>query len=193
MSTSNRQTSKLKAALEALQRLGVNARGPFVTPKQNRIYVADYCVLTQAEVVAAFHGNGRLKPEGITQFLAHLRRTQHQTSSPVDHRRRSQRVVLRLGVLVRFDLDEGQRQTHALAVTVNAHGGLMESPFRMTTGQRAALINPQNGKEVGCTVVSVQASSEGYFEIAFEFTQPSPSFWEIAFPPSDWRISEESA
>jgi hypothetical protein len=67
-------------------------------------------------------------------------------------------------------------------VTVNAHGGLMESPFRMIAGQRITLVNPQSGKEVGCTVVSVHRSPDGYFATGFEFEQHSPQFWAVAFP-----------
>jgi|SRR6516225_2239918 hypothetical protein len=77
--------------------------------------------------------------------------------------RRSERVMLRLNLLVRLEVGEGSGpQTHAFAVTVNAHGGLLESPFRMTVGQKIILINPQTGKEVACRVVDVHSSLEGY-------------------------------
>src|SRR3974377_1132207 len=85
-------------------------------------------------------------------------------------KRRSERVMLRLDLLVRLEMGEGRApQTHAFTVTVNPPGGLLESPFRMPVGQRITLINPQTGKEVGCTVVEVHASSEGYFTMGFEF------------------------
>jgi hypothetical protein len=97
--------------------------------------------------------------------------------------RRSRRVMLRLDVLVRFEMPEGRRQqTHAFTVSVNAHGGLLESPFRMTEGQKITLVNPQTAKEVDCRVVGVQRSSEGYFTAAFDFEHPSPGFWAICLP-----------
>jgi len=68
--------------------------------------------------------------------------------------RRSERVMLRLDLLVRLKVGEGSRpQTHAFTVTVNAHGGLWESPFRTAVGQSITLINPHTGKEVACRVV----------------------------------------
>lgn len=112
-------------------------------------------------------------------------------SHPQTHSRRSQRVMLRLDVLVRFEMDQGQYQTHALAITANAHGGLLESPFKMAVGQGIVFINPRNGMEVGGTVVTVERSSDAYFRTGFEFAQPSPRFWEVAFPPSDWGMAKE--
>lgn len=110
-------------------------------------------------------------------------------SEPTDSQkhRRSQRVMLRLNVLIRLETLEGSSpQTHAFTVAVNAHGGLLESPFKMTVGQKITLINPQTAKEVPGKVVAVHASSEGYFKTAFEFEQHNPQFWAIAFPPVDW-------
>ena len=98
--------------------------------------------------------------------------------------------MLRLNLLVRLEVGEGSGpQTHAFAVTVNAHGGLLESPFRMTVGQKIILINPQTGKEVACRVVDVHSSLEGYFTTAFEFEQRKPQFWAIALPPKDWELT----
>lgn len=185
--------SKLQAALSALRALHVAVRGPFVTPQDRCVYVVDTgIVLADSELVALYE-NDKFAPAGIGQTLTELKSLQAAESYPQNHRR-SQRVLLRLDVLVRFAMRDGTRQqTHAFTVSVNTHGGLLESPFRMTLGQSIVLINAQNGKEVGCTVISVQASSEGYFRIAFEFTQPSPRFWEIAFPPPDWGMSKETA
>jgi hypothetical protein len=186
--------SKLQAAFEALRSLDIAVRGPFVTPAQQHIYLADGCILTEAEVLV-LHERGKSAPESIQPFLAGLKSLQCEQRDlyPQNHRR-SQRVMLRLNVLIRFEVREGNRQqTHAFTITVNAHGGLLESPFRMVAGQGITLINPQTGKEVACAVIGAHASSQGYFTIAFEFAQPNPRFWEIAFPPADWIASKEPA
>jgi hypothetical protein len=186
--------SKLQAALETLRSLDIAARGPFVTPTGQYIYLVDGCVLTKRELLA-LHERAKSTPQSIQLFLDGLKSRQRAPRDvyPPNHRR-SQRVMLRLNVLIRFEVREGNRQqTHAFTITVNAHGGLLESPFRMALGQGITLINPQTGKEVGCTVIGVHASSQGYFTVAFEFAQPSPRFWEIAFPPSDWSVSKEPA
>ena len=81
--------------------------------------------------------------------------------------RRSERVMLRLDLLVRLEVGEGSGpQTHAFTVKVNAHGGLL----------------------VACRVVEVHASYEGYFTTAFEFEQRSPQFWAVDLPPEDWDL-----
>jgi hypothetical protein len=193
---------KIEDALQTLRTLNIAFRGPFITPKKHCIYVVDGCILTESEIVV-LHASGKLTSENIRKFLSELRIFQTQESSnelpsasqaDPQKRRRSQRVMLRLDVLVRFEIREGSPlQTHAFTVAVNAHGGLMESPFRMIAGQRITLINPQSGKEVGCRVVKVHRSSEGYFATAFEFEQHSPQFWAIAFPPLDWGMTKEPA
>ena len=180
--------SNLKAALSALSALNVAVRGPFITPKEQHTYVVDACIILMDSEIVALYTSGKFTPAGIGQCLAELKSLQSAGSHPQNHSRRSQRFTLRLNVLVRFEMGDGSRQqTHAFTVTVNTHGGLMESPFRMTVGQKIALINPRNGQEVGATVVSVQASSEGYLRTAFEFAQPSSLLWEIetAFPPPE--------
>jgi hypothetical protein len=180
--------SKLKAALQTLQTLNIPFRGPFITPKQHRIYIVDGCILTEAEIVV-LHECGKFSPENIGRLLSDLKSLQMTES----HRsRRSQRVMLQLDVLVRLEMPEGERlQTHAFTVIVNAHGGLLESPFRMTVGQKITLVNPQSGEEVNCAVMGVHKSSEGYFTTAFEFEQDNPSFWAAAFPPLDWGRTQE--
>jgi hypothetical protein len=178
--------SNIRAALQTLEALRVPFRGPFVTPKEKHIYVVDGCILTASEI-AVLHERGILSPDSIGGFLSDLRSLQQP---PGADRRRSQRVMLRLHLLVRQEMAEGSRpQTHAFTVQVNAHGGLLECPFRMTVGQKITLVNPQTGKEVRCSVVSVQQSSEGYFTMAFEFEQATPQFWAITFPPLDWSAA----
>jgi hypothetical protein len=68
-------SSELKTALETLGALNIPLRGPFVTPKQNRIYVVDGCILTETEV-ASFPELGNFAPGRIRGFLRNLRSTQ---------------------------------------------------------------------------------------------------------------------
>ncbi|MGB7282375.1 MAG: hypothetical protein WBE13_08955 [Candidatus Acidiferrum sp.] len=192
----------VEVALHALHALDIAFRGPFITPRNHRIYVVGGCILKESEIVT-LHDSGSFASKSVDKSLSELKSL--QTQRPRDEpqsageqarsmQRRSQRVMLRLDVLVRWNVQEGSPvQTHAFTVTVNAHGGLMKSPFRMTAGQRIALINPQTGKEVDSTVVSVCSSSQGYFTTAFEFDQRSAQFWAIAFPPLDWEMKKEPA
>jgi hypothetical protein len=109
-------------------------------------------------------------------------------------RRRSQRVLLQVAVLVRTELPDGKRvQTQAFTESVNAHGGLLESPVKITTSQKITLVNPQTQNEVGCRVVRTERSPEASYAIAFEFDRPNPKFWHINFPPEDWGVMGDAA
>ena len=109
-------------------------------------------------------------------------------------RRRSQRVMLQVPVLVRAEMSEGKwLQAQGFTLVVNAHGGLLESPLKLACNQKLTLINPHSGKLAGCRVARVERPSEGNYTIAFEFDERSPQFWPISFPPEDWGVTEELA
>jgi hypothetical protein len=108
----------------------------------------------------------------------------------LQNRRQSQRVLLQISVLVGARMPEGDRvQAQAFTQVVNAHGGLLDSLFPMTVGQKITLVNPRSGKEVGCRVLPVDGPSEGSFATAFEFDERSPQFWPISSPPEDWAVT----
>jgi hypothetical protein len=103
------------------------------------------------------------------------------------NRRRSQRVVLQVPILVKTDMPDGKRgQVQGLTLVVNAHGGLLELPLTVVTNQKITLVNPQTGKEVGCRVARAERTSSELVAVAFEFDEPTAKFWPISFPPEDW-------
>ena len=105
--------------------------------------------------------------------------------------RRSERVSVQLTVLVRTELADGKRiQIQAFTQEINAHGGLLESPVRLSRNQKITLVSLQAGKEISCRVVRAEGIGGASFGIAFEFDQPDPHFWPIAVPPGDWVHSE---
>ncbi|MGB9471195.1 MAG: hypothetical protein WBQ59_17740, partial [Candidatus Acidiferrum sp.] len=70
-----------------------------------------------------------------------------------ENRRRSERVVLRMSVLlVAEDEERKQIQEKAETQIVNAHGGLLRMRQHLHVGQSCHLTNPQNGSEVTCRV-----------------------------------------
>lgn len=96
-------------------------------------------------------------------------------------RRRSERVMLELNLLVRLETSRGRPlQTHAFTVVVNANGGQLRSPFRMAADQKITLVNPGTGKTVDCRVVGVVDTAEGDYLVSFAFGQPDPSFWPMS-------------
>ena len=109
------------------------------------------------------------------------------------NRRRSQRVMLQIAVLIRATTDGKCLQAKAFTLVVNAHGGLLESPLKLAAGQRIHLINPQSGLTVDGEVVRTEKPSDSSYTIAFEFDKHSPQFWPISFPPQDWGVTVEAA
>jgi hypothetical protein len=104
--------------------------------------------------------------------------------SDASNRRRSQRVLLQVAVVIRAETPEGKRvQAQGFTSAVNAHGGLLESPLKMVVDQRIIVVNPHSGKEVGGRTVWVERASSELFLVAFEFDRPSPQFWPITFSP----------
>jgi hypothetical protein len=111
-------------------------------------------------------------------------------SSPAN-RRRSERVVLRMAVLVVAE-DEERKQIQEKAETqvVNAHGGLLRMRQHLHVGQSFLLNNPQTGSDMSCRAVRVEEEGLDFYNVAFEFDRPAADFWPIIFPPADWVTSE---
>lgn len=112
--------------------------------------------------------------------------------APELSRRRSQRVILTLPVIVRPEgpsKDAGfEEETHTLIV--NSHGALIVLAAKVTAGQKLRLINSRTKAEQICRVARVGAKSEGKCQVGIEFLNPSPDFWQISFPPEDWVVPE---
>ena len=106
-----------------------------------------------------------------------------------ENRRRSERVVLRMTVLlVAEDEDRKQVQERAETQVVNAHGGLLKLRQHLHVGQSFLLNNPKNGSEMSCRVVRIEEDGMDFYKLAFEFDRPAPNFWPIVFPPADWTV-----
>jgi len=104
------------------------------------------------------------------------------------NRRRSERVVLKMPVVVRIQTSIGKdTDERAHTMVVNAHGGLLRLGVELTRGQTFKLVNPKTHAEEACRVVRVESRGAGDFAVAFEFCRPVPQFWPVVFPPADWE------
>lgn len=109
------------------------------------------------------------------------------------NRRRSERVLLRMTVMVLAETEErNQLEEEAQTQVVNAHGGLLKMRSHLHVGQTFLLTNPRNSMEVSCHVVRVEEEGLEFYNIAFEFDRPAPHFWPIVFPPADWAVPAAS-
>ncbi len=106
-------------------------------------------------------------------------------------RRRSMRVLLSVPIQVtgktktNQDFDEETR-----TLVVNAHGALISLAAKVLAGQEVTLSNSSTQSSIGCRIVYVGNPTSGKMQMGIEFLKPSPSFWQIDFPPDDWVVPE---
>jgi hypothetical protein len=110
-----------------------------------------------------------------------------QNPPNVGVRRRSQRVLMQVGVQVSGNDAQGKyfrEDTQTLAI--NAHGALVLLHARITSGSLLRLHNHRTKDEQECHVVFLGPVRGEKAEIGLEFSAPRPQFWRVAFPPEDW-------
>ncbi len=101
--------------------------------------------------------------------------------------RRSQRVLLKMPVLVQGEAAGGQSVLEeAQTLVVNAHGALITLAMKVDFHQPLLLKNQKSQDQQPGKVVYVGAPVNGKRQVGVEFTQPAPYFWHITFPPEDW-------
>jgi hypothetical protein len=103
-------------------------------------------------------------------------------------RRRSQRVLMQVGVRIRGENPQGisfEEETETLAI--NAHGALVLLQARLTSGSKVHMKHKRTEEEQECHVVFLGPVRSGKAEIGLEFSSPRPAFWRVSFPPEDWN------
>jgi hypothetical protein len=109
----------------------------------------------------------------------------------VNNKRRSERVLLTVAVVVSVALDDGKVMSEPTFPQIfNAHGGLFTLRMRVVAGQRFLLENLKTEKVRQCRVVRTEQAENNELLVAFQFATPAPDFWPIVFPPKDWPTLE---
>jgi hypothetical protein len=107
------------------------------------------------------------------------------------NRRRSERVLLQVAVIIGMKTPEGNEISQdGYTLVVNVHGGLLETGLRLQAGQEIFLANPRTGTREPCRVLHVRRSGGDAFAVTFEFERRAAQFWPIVFPPGDWAADE---
>ena len=105
-------------------------------------------------------------------------------------RRRSHRVNITMPVLVRGKKGTQPFEEEAGTISVSAHGCMVRMATPVARGQEVSIVNTKTAEELPCTVTFLGQRDNGKTEVGVEFTEASPLFWRIAFPPEDWDPSE---
>ncbi|HEV8385293.1 MAG TPA: zinc-dependent alcohol dehydrogenase [Candidatus Acidoferrales bacterium] len=104
-------------------------------------------------------------------------------------KRRSQRLLLRIPVVVTLTGSDGKPVSEAThTVVVNAHGALVQLKTVAAENQRVVLENKSSGERQSCRVVWFRKEDDALYHAALEFVTPAPKFWHVDFPPADWHI-----
>jgi hypothetical protein len=111
---------------------------------------------------------------------------------PETSRRRSQRVILTMPIIVRTEdvPRESSFEEHTNTLIVNLHGALILLAGKVIKGQKLRMKNRVTQVEQLCQVASIGMKSEGKTQVGVEFLKPSPDFWQISFPPEDWAVPD---
>lgn len=104
--------------------------------------------------------------------------------------RRSHRVHIAVPVILRGKRGEQVLEEETTTTLVNSAGGLLLTNLALQTGQTITLTNKRTAEAQACKVAYVGVGEANRLQVGFEFVEPAPKFWRIAFPPDDWDSSE---
>jgi hypothetical protein len=96
-----------------------------------------------------------------------------------EERRRSQRVLVRMPVVIHVAGKTLEGNTH----TVSAGGAMVILKEGIGEGTKVTVENPATKNKVEGKVVRPPQMNQGGSLVAVEFAAPSPTFWNIFFPP----------
>jgi hypothetical protein len=83
---------------------------------------------------------------------------------------------------------DGHLREKSHTLVVNAHGALIALSAGVELRQPLVLQNEVSGKKQSCFVIHVAVGEKEVFEVGVEFSEPAPHFWNIGFPPEDWKV-----
>ncbi len=104
--------------------------------------------------------------------------------------RRSHRVHIAIAVLVRGKRGGAAFEEETTTTVVNSVGGLMLMNAAPVQGEQISVVNKKTAEELRCKVAFVGMAEGNRSQVGFEFLEPAPKFWRIAFPPDNWDASE---
>lgn len=107
-----------------------------------------------------------------------------------EERRRSQRVIIRVPVTLVFQENGQAVKLAAHTVAVNIHGAMVLCKRSLDAETQVEVVNGRTDEKIGSRVTrSPRDSAEGFL-IPLEFMTASPHFWQISFPPANWKSPE---
>ena len=104
--------------------------------------------------------------------------------------RRSARVLLDVPLAIWGESpDEQTFREETFTVTVSAHGALVMLAAKVSVGQRVILRKLTDSIEIRGRIADVGLPHAGLTQVGIELDRPSPEFWPVSQPPTDWMAS----
>ncbi len=97
-----------------------------------------------------------------------------------EERRRAQRVLLKMPVLVH--VADSPKAIEGFTHTVSASGAMIILREGIPQGTKFILENPKTQQRVEVNVVRPPQMNQGGSLVPVEFLSPAPQFWNIVFP-----------
>jgi PilZ domain len=100
--------------------------------------------------------------------------------------RRSKRVIMGVKVVAKGIGEQNSFEEATETLVVSEHGCLLSLRAALVKGQQIWIANVRTKAEIQCAVVFLgKTNAAGKTEVGVEFTEASPRFWPVVFPPSD--------
>jgi hypothetical protein len=106
---------------------------------------------------------------------------------PAEERRRSQRVIIQVPVTLEMTMAGKKVTVKATTASVNDHGAMLVCTKNFAVETKFDLINERTSRKQSCRVTRTPVENRQGFLIPVEFTEITPNFWHIVFPPPGWK------
>jgi len=104
-----------------------------------------------------------------------------------DEKRRTQRVIVRVPLTLEMTISGQVVKTSAQTVAVNTHGAMVLCSRSIGAVSKLEIVNERTRERVTARISRTpRESAEGYL-FPLEFEKPVPMFWQISFPPTNWK------
>jgi hypothetical protein len=109
---------------------------------------------------------------------------------PGEERRRSQRVIIMVPVTLELAKEGKVVKVAAHTVAVNIHGAMVVCQRTLDPDAKVEIVNERTRERAIARVTRAPRHSAEGFLIPLEFLKPFPIFWQITFPPSNWKPTD---
>lgn len=108
-----------------------------------------------------------------------------------EDRRRSQRVIIRVPVILKITAAGKDVTTNGITVSVNDHGAMVQCTRTFPAETTMELQNERTGEKTPCRVTRTPIENTDGYLLPLEFSASIPTFWQISFPPRDWKPADD--